>query len=262
VFVRLDGPEDAPPLTLLHGFPTSSHDWALVMPALSASRRVLSLDFLGFGDSDKPLPHAYSLLEQADLVQEVWELLEYPPGGELIAHDYGVSVAQELLARGAPLRRVAWLNGGIYPALHRPTDGQLALAGPDGEKIAAALTPQLLAAGLRTILARELPDEILADLAAAAARREGLRNLPLLLGYMAERREHEERWVRAFEASRTHAFVWGMLDPVSGAHMLERISQGLAQANFTLLDDVGHYPQLEAPELVAPALERFLASAS
>lgn len=261
VFVRLDGAEDAPRLTLLHGFPSSSHDWSMVLPALAAERRVLSLDFLGFGDSDKPPGHRYSLLEQADLVQEVWELVGFPADGELVAHDYGVSVAQELLARGVRPRRVAWLNGGLYPDLHRPTEAQRALAGADGASLSASLTPDLLAQGLRGVLSRAVDDRVLADLAAAAARRDGLRNAHLLLGYMAERRAHAARWVGALEsAPAPYAFIWGMSDPVSGAHMLAHVRERLPHASFTILDDVGHYPQLETPEQVAPALAAFLSS--
>jgi pimeloyl-ACP methyl ester carboxylesterase len=43
------------------------------------------------------------------------------------------------------------------------------------------------------------------------------------------------------------AFVWGMLDPVSGAHMAERIRKRLPGAPFLALDDVAHWPALEAP---------------
>ena len=50
------------------------------------------------------------------------------------------------------------------------------------------------------------------------------------------------------------AFVWGMLDPVSGAHMAERIRERLPDAPLLALDDVGHWPLLEAPERVPPRL--------
>ena len=49
-------------------------------------------------------------------------------------------------------------------------------------------------------------------------------------------------------------FVWGMLDPVSGAHMAERIRERLPDAPFTALEDVAHWPPLEAPERVAATL--------
>jgi len=261
--VRLDGPVGGPLVTFLHGFPSSSHDWALVLPAVAHTHRVLTVDLLGFGDSDKPRPHAYSMLEQADLVEEVWGLHGLSDGA-LVAHDYGVSVAQELLARGAPITRAAWLNGGLYPELHRPTEGQRVLLGPDGAAFADALTPEMLAAGLRDVLARDLPAGVLPDLAAAAARRDGLRIAPLLLHYVAERRVHAARWVGALEdtyrAGLPHLFVWGVRDPVSGGHVLERLLDRLPAATYLVLDDVGHYPQLEDPTAVAGALVAFLAA--
>jgi pimeloyl-ACP methyl ester carboxylesterase len=52
IFRRIDG--DGAWLTLLHGWPTSSFDWAHVAPQLATRRKLLAFDFLGFGDSDKP----------------------------------------------------------------------------------------------------------------------------------------------------------------------------------------------------------------
>ncbi len=121
VFVRHDGPSTGVPVTLLHGFPTSSHDWAAVVPQLvGAGFRVTTADFVGFGESDKPYPHAYSILEQADLVEAVWEVDGHDTTA-VVAHDYAVSVAQELLARTPDrVTCMTWLNGGIWPDLHHP----------------------------------------------------------------------------------------------------------------------------------------------
>ncbi len=72
---------------------------------------------------------------------------------------------------------------------------------------------------------------------------------------MTDRRAHEQRWVGALEQTDVPlSFIWGMLDPVSGAHMAERISERLPNAPFTELADVGHWPQLEAPDRVAAAI--------
>src|SRR5271155_5590236 len=55
LFVRQDGPIGGKPVTLLHGFPTSSFDWAGGMPhPTGTGYRVTTLDFLGYGSSDKP----------------------------------------------------------------------------------------------------------------------------------------------------------------------------------------------------------------
>src|SRR5262249_37300315 len=96
VFCRTQG--SGPWLTFLHSFPTSSWDWAKVADNLAEGHRCLFIDFLGFGDSDKPSGHDYRLTEQADIVDALWRHYGVDETG-LIAHDYGGSVAQELLAR-------------------------------------------------------------------------------------------------------------------------------------------------------------------
>ncbi len=52
---------------MLHGFPSSSYDFAAVLDDLRRTRRVVLLDFLGYGLSAKP-DQAYTLAEQADIV--------------------------------------------------------------------------------------------------------------------------------------------------------------------------------------------------
>ena len=63
-------PSTADPLLVLHGFPTCSFDFRLVVDALAADRRVILLDFLGFGLSDKP-DRRYGIRMQADAVEAV-----------------------------------------------------------------------------------------------------------------------------------------------------------------------------------------------
>lgn len=72
IFVRRMGL--GPSMTMLHGFPSSSHDWATVAPSLAQGHSLLLPDFLGFGVSEKPTGHTYSLHEQADLVEALWAL--------------------------------------------------------------------------------------------------------------------------------------------------------------------------------------------
>ncbi len=96
VFVRVAG--EGPWCTLVHGYLTSSWDWAHVADALEAERRTLALDLLGFGASAKPHDHRYSIHEQADIVEACWRA-EGVAATHLVSHDYGDSVAQELVAR-------------------------------------------------------------------------------------------------------------------------------------------------------------------
>jgi pimeloyl-ACP methyl ester carboxylesterase len=260
VFVARAG--DGPTLTLLHGFPSSSHDWARVSPVLAERHALLMPDFLGFGASAKPAGHPYSLHEQADLVQELWRR-EGVRRTALVGHDYAVSVVQELLARrsegalGTGIDRITLLNGGVYPDLHRPQPTQTLLLDPEhGPTLSANVNEELFAASLRPTFADAYdPAGDSAAMWGALHRDEGQRNMHLLIRYMTDRDTHEQRWVRALERSDVPlAFVWGMLDPVSGAHMAERIRERLPAAPLLALGDVAHWPPLEAPERVAEAL--------
>ncbi|HKP89606.1 MAG TPA: alpha/beta hydrolase [Thermoleophilaceae bacterium] len=260
VFVRQLGAGD--PMTLLHGFPSSSHDWAKVAPALAARHSLLMPDFLGFGASDKPPDHDYSLVEQADLVEALWAR-EGIASTALVAHDYGVSVAQELLARRAEgalavdLVGLHLLNGGLYPDVHRPQPVQEALLDPEqGPQLSAAMTEDLFVQSLRPTFAEGYDAAAdSADVWRAMSRDGGSAIAYRLIRYLLDRRENESRWVTALETTDVPLrFVWGMLDPVSGAHMAERIRERLPDAPFVALDDVAHWPPLEAPARVAECL--------
>ena len=249
-------------MTLLHGFPSSSHDWAKIVPALSASHALLAPDFLGFGASEKPAEHDYSLHEQADLIEAVWAR-EGVTATRLVAHDYGVSVAQELLARRAEgrlaveLSSLHLLNGGLYPQLHRPQPVQRMLLDPEqGPKISALVTEELFLAGLQPTFAEGYEaGRDSADIWRATSNGGGERIGHLLIRYIRDREQHDARWAQALESTDVAlGFIWGMLDPVSGAHMAERIRERLPDAPFVALDDVAHRPALEAPERVAAAL--------
>jgi len=260
VFVHRAG--SGPAMTLLHGFPSSSHDWAKVAPVLAQSHALLLPDFLGFGASDKPSDHMYSLHEQADLVEAVWAR-EGVTSTRVVAHDYAVSVAQELLARRAAgqldvnIERLDLLNGGLYPELHRPEPVQTALLDPDqGPAISAMLNEELFVGSLAPTFAPEYDATADSDdIWRSMNRDQGQSNAHLLIRYIADRAQHADRWTSALESSDVPLrFTWGMLDPVSGAHMAERIRERLPRAPFVALDDVGHWPPLEAPDRVAASL--------
>jgi pimeloyl-ACP methyl ester carboxylesterase len=260
IFVRRIG--SGPAMTMLHGYPSSSYDWARVAPTLAQRHALLLPDFLGFGASEKPAEHSYSLHEQADLVEALWAL-DGITSTVVVAHDYGVSVTQELLARRAQhalnvdLAAVHLLNGGLYPDLARPGRGQLALLDPErGPQISAGITEERFVMALKPTFAADFDAAAdSTDIWRATSREGGQAIAYRLTRYISDRAVHGERWVTALERTDVPlAFVWGMLDPVSGAHMAERIRERLPAASFLALDDVGHWPALEAPKRVADAL--------
>ncbi|MFJ7967337.1 alpha/beta fold hydrolase [Streptomyces sp. NPDC096324] len=257
VFVRRIG--SGPVMTLLHGFPSSSYDWAQVVPVLAAHHTLLIPDFLGFGASEKPAEHDYSIHEQADLVAALWQH-EAVASTQLVAHDYGTTVAQELLARAADgvlrsrLTNLTLLNGGIYPELHRPEPAQETLLDPEtGPLISASLTAELMATALAPTFAEHYdPSADTAEMWKGVSRGDGRLHFHRLIHYITDRTVHRDRWVDAMETSGVPTtFIWGLRDPISGAHMAERIAERMPKATLHGLTDVGHWPPLEAPQRVA-----------
>jgi pimeloyl-ACP methyl ester carboxylesterase len=229
---------------------------------LAERHALLLFDFLGFGASEKPAEHDYSIHEQADLVEAMWAR-DGVSWTTVLAHDYAVSVVQELLARraddalGIDLVAVHLLNGGLYPDVYRPQPGQLALLDPEqGPVISANITEELWSAALRPTFAEAFDASAdSADIWRGMSREGGQLIIHRLIQYMADRSAHSERWVGALERTDVPLhFVWGMLDPISGAHMADRIRERLPDAPFTALEDVGHWPAMEAPSIVAAAI--------
>ncbi|WP_263140502.1 alpha/beta hydrolase [Pseudomonas sp. RIT-PI-AD] len=251
------GAEDAEPLLLIHGFPTASWDWHRLWQPLAQRYRLLACDMLGFGDSAKPRGHAYSLLEQADVQQALLAHLDIRHPLHLLAHDYGDSVAQELLARHEEgrlrLASCVFLNGGLFPETHRPVLSQKLLLGPLGPLVGRLFNRRSLARNFRRIFGPDTqPSEV--DLDAywrLIAEHDGPAVMHRLIRYIPERRVQRERWVTAMQRTRVPLRVIdGALDPISGAHMVARYRELIVPADSVLLDGIGHYPQVEAPEAV------------
>src|SRR5262245_65152497 len=87
-----------PDLVLVHGFPSTSHDFAAALPHLCRHFRVTLFDHLGFGLSDKPRDASYSLLEQGRRAGELLRALGVERAA-VVGHDMGLTIAVEMLCR-------------------------------------------------------------------------------------------------------------------------------------------------------------------
>ena len=68
---------------------------------------------------------------------------------------------------------------------------------------------------------------------------------------MSERKNFRERWVGALQDPMVPIRVInGAMDPVSGDHMVKRYCELVNDPDIVSLENIGHYPQMEAPELV------------
>ena len=267
LFTLQAGQPDQPALLLIHGFPTASWDFHQIIDPLAERFCVISADLLGFGLSDKPTGHSYSLLEQADLM----ESLLFDHGVEryqVVAHDYGVSVAQELLARQreglartSQIERVCFMNGGLIPGQHHPRLIQRLLASPIGGLISALLSERSFRKSFSAVFApqHQPSDAELAVFWELICQQRGQRQAHRLIRYMGERMQYKQRWVRELtEPLVPLRFICGELDPVSGRHMADCYQELSPNADVVRLPDIGHYPQCEAPQAVLTALFAFL----
>ena len=253
------------PLLLIHGFPTSSWDWHKIWHALAERRQVIACDMLGFGLSDKPRS-GYTFFRQADIQMAL--LKELGVGEfDVVAHDYGDTVAQELLARrneqgaGFGLGRVLLLNGGLFPEQHRLLPIQRLGNSPFGFIVSWLLNQKRFEASFRQIFGAETPpsQQELDEFWQLIAHNNGHRISHALMRYITERHDNRERWVGALQNSTVPLkLVDGGVDPISGKHMYEHFRKLVPDAEAVCFEDIGHYPQTEAPERTLAEMLAFL----
>uniref|UniRef100_A0A5F8AE17 AB hydrolase-1 domain-containing protein n=1 Tax=Macaca mulatta TaxID=9544 RepID=A0A5F8AE17_MACMU len=216
-------------VVLLHGFSASSYDWYKIWEGLTLRfHRVIALDFLGFGFSDKPRPYHYSMFEQASIVEALLRHLGLQNRRiNLLSHEYGDTVAQELLYRykqnrsgGLTIKSLCLSNGGIFPETHRPLLLQKLL------KDGGVLSPILTRLMNFFVFSRGL------------------------LQYINQRKKFRRRWVGALASVTIPIhFIYGPLDPVNPyPEFLELYRKMLPRSTVSILNDrISHYPQLEDP---------------
>ncbi len=260
--------EKADPLLMLHGFPTSSFDWRHIIDPLARDRRVVSLDWLGFGLSDKPADVRYSLFDQASIAEEVARLLGIERAA-VVSHDMGDSIAAELYARsiegklGFGITNRILTNGSIYIEMAQLSPGQQMLLAMTDEALPLEIAPtyETYAPSITAIFGEKTPtvDELRAQWE-LLSRKDGQTILPRTIRYIEERREHEGRWIAAL---RDHpspiTVVWGDRDPIAVYPMAERFVSERPDTPLVRLDGVGHFPMIEAPDRLYEAIVDALA---
>ena len=253
------------PLLLIHGFPTSSWDWHKIWQPLAEKHQIIACDMLGFGLSDKPRS-GYTFFRQADIQMALLNKLGVSEF-DVVAHDYGDTVAQELLARaneqGAAfgLGRMLLLNGGLFPEQHRLLPIQRLGNSPFGFLVSWLLNQKRFEASFRQIFGDNTPPspQELDEFWQLIAHNNGHRISHALMRYITERHDNRERWVGALqESSVPLKLVIGGVDPISGKHMYEHFRKLVPDAEAVCFEDIGHYPQTEAPERTLSEIDAFM----
>lgn len=254
---------DRPTLVVLHGYPTSSHDYYRVLDELAGKFRVIVHDHLGFGLSDKPRDYSYSLFEQTDVALQLWQRLGVR-SAHVFSHDYGTSVATELLARWhrgfrpVHLESMTLCNGSVHIELAKLRVIQKLLRNHTVGPLVARLTSQrVFNRNMRKLWhdPGTLPQSDLDAMWELLIRDGGRAVLPKVSQYLRDRVLFWHRWVGALQQSQLPlGFVWGAEDPIVGADVAQVHHAEAPGSRLTVLDGVGHYPMLEAPERWTEAL--------
>ena len=270
LFVRRRGGGEDTLLLHLHGFPSSSYDWRPLLALRPPGEASVAFDFLGFGLSEKPRDHTYTLAWQADAAEEIVRRAA-AERVFVVGHDMGTSVATELMARdlrgelGFAMSGALLFNGSMLLHLARPTVGQRLLRSPLGPLFArlSGRRSFRLQFGQLFSEAHPLSPHEAEDQWALLTHEGGQRIAPRTIAYMDERERFTERWhgaVRDWPGALS--FAWGLRDPVAIAAVLEGLRELRPGAPTTELPELGHYPQIEQPEAISAALDTALALAA
>ena len=239
---------------------------------------VVTFDFLGFGFSDKPRFANYSIALQADFAEQVLAQvimrneLDAKWDVHILSHDYGNPVAQEILARRKTdvqmghesrtglwrnLRTVAFTNGSLLGKLHRPLLIQRLLLNAFTGPIVSQLTSfTLFSRNMVKIFSPEHQPttEQLEEWWSLIRKGGGATMFDRLIHYMRDRETEDERWIDAVLHPTTEldtrpavvvGLLNGLLDPVSGAHVVAALEDAGFQGPIERFPSLGHYPMVE-----------------
>jgi pimeloyl-ACP methyl ester carboxylesterase len=261
------GDADAPPLVLVHGFPTSSVDWVEVADLLSDRYRVCAMDFPGFGFSDKPLGWGYSLERDAEVLEHyIADVLDLE-SMILYAHDRGSSVAMVHTTRGdsnVNLEHLFITNANICLPMSNLTQAQRIMLDPElGPAALSQGTPEQLAVGVGPLMytpPRGADDPEIQALVEIFSTENGLLVLHETVQYLHERAKDEQTWLSALAAMDVPTtFIWGVYDTISpprvvnyvwNQHMMTKPGRN----TLYYVPDANHYVQNDQPEALVETI--------
>jgi pimeloyl-ACP methyl ester carboxylesterase len=271
VFYRTEG--NGPHLLLIHGYPFNTWDWAPLWDRLTERFTVIAPDMLGMGFSDKPVAYEYTVHDHADMHEALLAHLGVE-SAHILAHDLGDSVAQELLARhefsqqaygSLRIESITWLNGGLFNEAYSPRLMQKVLSRtPLGDILsplqASSMSRRLVEPTINEMFGPDTkPLRRMLDLFHEILEyNDGKRVIHKVGRFVNDRYAHRNRWVRAMrQTDIPMRLIDGPIDPNSGRHMAQRYLKVIPNPDVVMLDDnIGHWPQIEAPDAV---LAHFLA---
>lgn len=245
------------PVLFLHGFPTSSYLWNSVVRCMPAGYRLIVLDQLGYGRSDRGEGAAMTVSAHAQRALAVLDTLQVRQAC-LVGHDLGGAVAQ-YLAVHTPERvtRLALINSVGFDAWPRwRTRLARTLIGVAKHCPAALLAGEAHAALLRGFVDRDegrrTLDQFLHPFVSDAGR-------DALLAHLVAQTSDETAQLPLGEVRVPTAIVHGARDPFVPASIARRLQAAIPHATLEVIADGSHFLPLNAPDRVAACIAELLA---
>jgi len=278
--VALAGPEDAPAVILLHGFPESHRTWRSLAPLLSDEFRLVMPDQRGFGDSDRP--QEVDAYQTETLLADLFALAD-ALGIErfaLVGHDWGGAIAWAAAIKGDPrVERLAIINS-PHPLIFQKSliedEAQRAASqymrafrDPDFEKFVEGIGFDAFfdKSFAKHVDLATIPAEERSTYIAQWSRRGAL--TAMLNWYRASKMvvpqpgitvDVPDLVLRAFpKIGIPVRVIWGLEDKALLPIQLEGIGEIGDNVQIFPLKGIGHFAPWEAPQQVAEALRPFLA---
>ena len=248
------------PVILLHGFGASTYSWRNVMPALAAVFRVIAIDLNGFGYTQRPRAfESYTREGQAELVLRVLDALGIR-SAHLVGHSYGGGLSLFLASRHPERVRSLVLIDSSAPTY---ADDRRSRAASLKPLLGLYLRSFVLRPGtVRKALRHSFHDDSLVTPELVHEYYERLRIEGVVEAYhglTAPARTRSEP-VELEKIQAPTLVVWGAQDRLISAASGRRAAARMPDAEFVLMEGVGHVPMEERPDelirIVLPFLER------
>lgn len=250
--------KEFPVLVILHGYPTSTFDYHKVYSELAIKHRVVMHDHLGFGFSDKPKDIEYSLIDQADRALALWREIRLKKV-TLFAHDYGTSVATEIIARhnagelDIEIEQLILSNGSIHIELSQLRTIQKLLKHKFWGKYVAMLTNYpIFRKNMRNIYfdKSRVTDEELKEMWKLIELNGGRRIIHKLTQYITERYQYWDRWVGGLKQTQIPTkIIWAKNDPIAIPEIAKLLHDEIPNNELIWINNTGHFLMLERPEI-------------
>ncbi|PQJ77827.1 alpha/beta fold hydrolase [Polaribacter porphyrae] len=258
VFV-IDTNTDKEVLLILHGYACSSYDYYKILPELSKHYRVIIPDLICFGSSTKYINKYFSVIEQTDVIIELLKIL-YVKQMTILAHDYGVSIASELIARKESSLidfniKQLFLSNHYVPKKYfededtgEDTNIETCSFSKNTTSMMSSFSVFKKHKKKNLFQVDNLNDEDFKTMWALHVCNEGIEVIDFISNYDFERKIFWDRWMNALKTTSINIkFFWGKNDVSNSLKIVDSLAKSIDNTEVHFEESCGYYPMLEKP---------------